>query len=216
MQLTAEIIQRCAGCTMPLARLWLPYLAAATSQYEITSRVRFAHFIAQVGHESASLTRTTENLNYSLPRLREVCEAAPVGSRWRSLLPRASQLAQNPQALANAAYAGRMGNGDEMSGDGWRYRGRGLLQNTGKANYEGVRDLLRESLPDVPDLVAMPDALSEPRWAAMAAAAFWHDHDLNALADAGEFRAITKRVNGGNNGAPDRLERFGRAMQALA
>ncbi len=94
--------------------------------------------------------------------------------------------------------------------------GRGLLQVTGRANYEAVRDLLRETVPGTPDLLQQPEALAEPRWAALSAAAYWHDHELNALADAGDMRGLTRRINGGFNGLPDRLARYEKARAALA
>lgn len=213
---TADILQRAVGCGRGLSLTWEKPIREACALFDITTAKRLSAFLATVGHESMGLARTTENLNYSLQRLREVCERAPPGSRWRSLLPRASQLAHNPAALANAAYGGRMGNGPEGSGDGYRYRGRGLIQTTGRTNYEATYDLLRDHVEGVPDLVAQPDALAEPKWAALSAGAFWCEHELNELADANEFRRLSTRVNGGNSGMADRLERYELARAVLA
>ncbi len=207
MQLTADNMQAATGCARGTALTWAPYLAAACAQYGITTAPRLAAFLAQVGHESAGFTATVENLNYSAEALQRTWP-----SRFTPEL--AAQLARKPQLIADRVYGGRMGN--KAPGDGWRFRGRGLLQVTGRANYEGVRDLLRQRIPDAPDLLQFPEALAEPKWAALSAAAFWHDHDLNALADAGEFRAMTRRINGGLNGMEDRQARYARARKALA
>ncbi|MBN7138984.1 DNA primase [Lysobacter enzymogenes] len=216
MPITADQLAAAVGCTRALAATWAPYLAHAYRLADISTLARLAPFLAQTGHESAGFSTTTENLSYSAERIADLATKARPGTRWRSLGPRAAELARQPAKLANAAYGGRMGNRDEASGDGWRYRGRGLIQNTGRANYEAVRDGLRAlGIADCPDFVALPDALSEPRWAALAAAMYWREHDLNALADAGDFDAITRRINGGAAGAADRRERYERAKKAL-
>lgn len=115
-------------------------------------------------------------------------------------------------------YEGRHDLGNTQPGDGSRYRGRGLIQTTGRYNYQRVRDRLRESFgdADVPDFEVEPEALEQPRWAALSAADYWDDRGLNALADSGDFLTMTKRINGGTNGLPDRLERWARAKEALA
>jgi putative chitinase len=213
VQLTADILQRC-GCARGVSLTWAKPLSDACALYEIDTPARMAAFLAQTGHESDGFTRTVENLHYSAPRIRELAAASPPGSRWHSLLGREAELSQNPAALAEAVYGGRMGN--NQPGDGYRFRGRGALMNTGRANYEAVRDLLREKVPTTPDLLAMPEALAEPKWASLAAAAFWHDHDLNALADVGSLDTITKRVNGGMIGSADRRARYAKARGALA
>jgi putative chitinase len=108
-----------------------------------------------------------------------------------------------------------MGNGPEGSGDGWKYRGHGLIQCTGKANHDGVMDLLRQHRADVPDFVAKPELLAEPLWAAFSAAAIWHIRGCNEAAHARDFRGITRKINGGLLGYPDRVERLNRATKAL-
>lgn len=207
MQLTADKMQAATGCQRGLALTWAPYLSDACTRYGITTPARLAAFLAQVGHESAGFSRTVENLNYS---------AAGLEATWPSRFTpaTAAQLARKPQLIAEHVYGGRMGN--KAPGDGWRYRGRGLLQVTGRANYEAVRDLLRQRCPETPDLLQSPDVLSEPKWAALSAAAYWEDHELNALADAGSFDTITRRINGGQTGAADRRARYQKARAALA
>jgi putative chitinase len=177
-------------------------------RYDIDTPARLAAFMAQVGHESGSLNRTVENLNYG---------AAGLLGTWPSRFTResAASLARKPEAIANKVYGGRLGNGDEASGDGWRYRGRGLIQITGKANYSGIRDTLRQRTPDAPDFVGQPELLETPQWAAMSAAAYWDDHDLNKLADVQDFRKITTRINGGQIGAADRNARYAKARRVF-
>lgn len=206
--ITANLLEAAVGCGRTLANTWAKPLVEACALYEITTPARLAAFLAQIGHESSGLSKTTENLNYG---------ANGLTATWpkRFDAATAAEYARQPQRIANKAYADRMGNGPESSRDGWKYRGRGLIQVTGKANYEAVRDLLRDSRKDVPDLVDDPDALSEPRWAALSAAAWWHSRDLNDLADRGAFTQITGRINGAQTGAADRKDRYERARKAL-
>ncbi|MCS9556842.1 glycoside hydrolase family 19 protein, partial [Pseudomonas aeruginosa] len=160
-------------------------------------------------HESSQLTRLVENLNYSAQGL-----AATWPSRYRGADGKpnalALNLARHPQATANNTYASRNGNGDEASGDGWCYRGRGLLQITGRANYRAAGAGLGQPLEQEPEL------LEQPEWAAISAAWWWASHDLNELADRGEFAAITRRINGGLNGQAERLALWERAKRVLS
>ena len=206
MQLTADKFAAATGCGRGTAQTWAPRLAEACPKYGITTPARLAAFLAQVGHESAGFMRTVENLNYSAGALQAVWP-----SRFTPAL--AASMARHPERIAEHVYGGRLGNGPEGSGDGWKYRGRGLIQVTGKANYEAVRDLLASQC--VPDLLAMPEVLAEPKWAALSACAYWADHHLNELADAGQFDAITRRINGGTTGSADRRARYERAKRAL-
>lgn len=206
MLLTADQLQRC-GITRGVALTWQLPLADACELYEINTPARLTSFVAQVGHESAGFTRTVENLNYS---------AAGLLKTWPShfTAEQAQQCAHNPDAIANQAYGGRMGN--TYPGDGAKFKGRGLLQITGRANYEAVTELLHERIASVPDLCVMPGILAEPKWAAYSAAAFWVDHGLNDLADIGAFDKITLRINGGQTGAVDRRARYEAAKRAIA
>src|SRR5690606_34485985 len=169
-----------------------PHLLRAMTRYGITTKVRQAAFLAQVGHESQGLTRMQENLNYS---------AAALQRTWPSRFTRdtAGAYARKPKAIANKVYANRMGNGGESSGEGWKYRGRGLIQLTGKTNYSRAADAL--GLP----LVDHPELLEDFEHAALSAAWWWSDRGLNELADRGEFEKITRKINGGLTGYDDRV-----------
>ncbi|HBO0403311.1 glycoside hydrolase family 19 protein [Pseudomonas aeruginosa] len=191
------------------AGFFVPALNAAMGRFGITSPVRVAAFLAQVGHESAHLTQLVENLNYSACGL-----AATWPSRYRSADGKpnalALNLARHPQAIANNTYASRNGNGDDASGDGWRYRGRGLLQITGRSNYRAAAAGLGQPLE------AEPELLEQPEWAALSAAWWWSTRGLNELADRVEFAAITRQINGGLNGQAERLALWERAKAVLS
>lgn len=118
--------------------------------------------------------------------------------------------------LAQSRYEGRRDLGNVNAGDGKRFMGRGLVQVTGRGNYKQMRDYLRRSVYGVPDFVASPELMEQPKWAAYSAAAYWDSRNLNGLADAGEFDKITKLVNGGFNGKPDRDALYAKAKKVLA
>jgi putative chitinase len=186
-----------------VAGKFTPGLNAAMAKYQITTPARMAAFIAQVGHESGQLTAVVENLNYS-------AQALQVTWPSRFSAEQAAACARQPEKIANIAYASRMGNGAPGSGDGWKYRGRGLIQVTGKANYQKCGDALGL------DLIAQPELLEQPANAAMSAAWFWSANGLNPLADAGDLHAITRKINGGLNGYADRAAIYARALKVLA
>jgi putative chitinase len=175
--------------------------------YGVNTRARWAAFIAQIAHESAQFTRLVEGLSYSVRGLM---------TTWPQRFPTervAQPFARNPERLANYVYANRLGNGPPESGDGWRYRGRGLIQITGKANYAEAGVALK--LP----LVAQPAMLERPTDAVRAAAWYWQTHHLNELADANSqdaFEAITQRINGGFTGLAERIALWRKAQGALA
>lgn len=181
---------------------WIQPLTAAMARYQINTPLRIAAFLAQVAHESARLTRVIENLNYGAPGLM---------ATWPKRFPdlaTAQKYERNPVEIANYVYGGRMGN--ESHGDGWRYRGRGPLQITGRNLYGLVGAAL--SL----DLIARPVLLEAPEHGAMAAGWFWSDHKhLNALADIGDMTGITRLINGGTHGLKDRLELYDVALDVL-
>jgi putative chitinase len=185
---------------------WAAAIATATDQYEITSPVRLAAFLAQIAQESSELRRLAEDLDYSTLRLMQV---------WPTRFPTAAAAApysHMPEKLANHVYAQRLGNGDEASGDGWRYRGRGLLQITGRANYQVLSEAMDHGFVDG------PDDLATMSWAALAAAQWWRSHGLNALADVGSdasFVAMTRAINGAEIGLPGRRLYWTRARAAL-
>lgn len=184
-----------------VAAAFTPVLNVAMGKYQIITPKRIAAFIAQVGHESGQLTRLVENLNYGADAL-----VATWPARFDAAL--AAQFARQPERIANIVYAARMGN--TAPGDGWTYRGRGLIQITGKANYKECGEAL--SL----DLVARPELLEQPANAAMSAAWFWSINGLSTLADAGDVAGITKRINGGTTGLADRQALYAQALKVLA
>ncbi|WP_443700298.1 glycoside hydrolase family 19 protein [Pseudomonas sp.] len=183
------------------AGVFVPALNTAMNRYGIVGAPRAAAFIAQVGHESGQLARLVENLNYSADGLMKTWP-----SRFDSV--RATAAARNPEQIANIVYAGRMGNG--APGDGWKYRGRGLIQVTGKTNYATCGEALGL------DLINQPELLEQPQYAAMSAAWFWSANGLNTLADAGDLTKITQRINGGTNGMADRQALYDKALKVLA
>ncbi|MFR0689552.1 glycoside hydrolase family 19 protein [Enterobacterales bacterium AE_CKDN230030158-1A_HGKHYDSX7] len=192
----------------PVAGVFLPALNEALPDFAIDTPWRVSAFLAQVGHESAQLTRCVENLTYSAQRL-----AAVWPRRFRSAdgspTALAREVAYQPERIANLVYAGRNGNGDEASGDGWRFRGRGLLQVTGRSNYRAVGEGLAQPF------VARPQLLAEPRWACRSAAWWWQRHGLSELADGGRFDEITRAINGGLTGREERQHLWRRAREVL-
>ncbi|MGA4635116.1 glycoside hydrolase family 19 protein [Pseudomonas solani] len=192
----------------PEAGVFISVLTPAMSRFSITTPARQSAFLAQCAHESAGFSRFAENLNYSASGL-----AATWPGRFRGAdgQPNALALAyqRRPAVIASYVYANRMGNGDEESGDGWRFRGRGLLQITGRGMYQRCGDAL--GLP----LLEQPDLLLQPEQAVLSAAWFWQSNSLNALADAGDFEAITRRINGGLNGLAERKALWLKAREAL-
>lgn len=184
-----------------VAGVFVPVLNTAMSRYQIVGLKRVAAFIAQVGHESGHLTRLVENLNYSADALRR---------NWpnRFNVELASAVARKPEQIANIAYGNRMGN--TSTGDGWKYRGRGLIQITGRVNYKACGVAL--SL----DLINQPELLEKPQHACMTAAWFWATKGLSTLADEGKFEIITQRINGGLNGLADRQMLYAQALKVLA
>jgi putative chitinase len=182
---------------------WLEPLNAAFAKYDISTPVRQAFFIGQCAHESGNFRILEENLRYSATALMRV---------WPSRFPNlevANQFAGNAEKIANKVYAGRMGNGNEESGEGYAYRGRGLFQLTGKENYANCGSGIGV------DLVGNPDWLLDPKYAALSAAWFWNKKGLNALADAQDTDTMTKRINGGLIGLDDRKVKIAKAISVL-
>lgn len=198
----ANTLAAAVGCNSGTATKWALPLTRAMTRFEINTPSRQAAFLAQVGHESRRLLVLEEDLNYRADRLQQ-------------MFPRyfnqklATDYARQPQRIASRIYAGRYGNGPEEGGDGWRYRGRGLIQITFRANYRECGLVLGV------DLEAEPDRLLEPDLAALSAGWYWQSKGLNRLADAGDFQRITLRVNGGLVGQDDRLALYATAKAAL-
>lgn len=171
--------------------------------FDSISIYRQAAFLAQTGHESGSFTAVKENLNYS---------AAGLLKTFKKYFP-SYELAllyeRQPEKIANRVYANRMGNGIEASGDGWKYRGRGLIQLTGKNNYIACSNDLEI------DLVNNPSWLETEEGAVKSALWYWNKHSLNAYADVEDIKGMTKVINGGYNGLADRIEKYNKAKDLL-
>jgi predicted chitinase len=183
----------------------LDALNAAMGQHAINTPLRVSHFLAQVVHESGHMKATVENLNYSPEGLLRLFP------KYFKTPDLANAYARKPEKIANRVYGGRMGNGNEASGDGYRYRGRGLIQLTGKSNYQAFSQWIGE------DLVANPNLVAE-RLAAHSAVFYWDTNGLNTLADTDDLAAVTRRINGGLIGFADRrllLEKAKRALSSL-
>jgi len=190
---------------------WAAALKPALDRFGITTPARQCAFLAQTGHESAQFSQLAESLNFkSVERLMEIYPRRFTDKEM------ALPFVGNPEGLGNRVYARRMGNGDETSGDGFRYRGRGLIQLTGRSNYQQAARALQLQLVESPDLVASPAV------AALTAAWFWDSRGLNALADdetddddREDFIEITRRINGGTNGLAERVKMFARLREVL-
>lgn len=188
--------------TLAKATQYLPSLLQAMSEFGIDTHQRAAAFIAQTAHESAGYSTFIENLNYS---------ASVLTKTWPTRFPGAlaAQYANNPEKIANRAYSNRLGNGSEVSGDGWRYRGRGVIQITGKTNYQACGQGL--GLP----LVSSPELLEDTVNAFRSAGWYWKSHKCNTYADNGDFIGLTMSINGGTNGLEDRKAYYLRAITTL-
>lgn len=181
-------------------------LTDACNRFGITTPLRQAAFVAQCAHESAGFTMLVENLNYHNAAILDGLFSAVHG-----LADAKALIAAGPIAIANRVYANRNGNGDESSGDGWAYRGRGLIQVTGRSNYSRMTVLIS----DGNDYESVPDLLAQPEWACLSAAAWWQSHGCNALADTGSIDQITRVVNGpAMAGEEDRRELYALAKGA--
>ena len=208
-----DIIESQLRQIIPGARnpqLWVPALNVAMNRFAINTTARIAAFLAQIAHESGELNRLIENLNYSAARLMQV---------WPRRFPtieKAVEFERNPEKLANHVYANRIGNGDTATGDGWKFRERGLIQVTGKGNYREVGLGIGLSLETSPELLEQPDP------AALSAAYFWKSRGLNELADDRnddnddeDFVRISVTINGGRAGLAQRREYWEKAKSIL-
>jgi putative chitinase len=168
-------------------------------KFQINTPLRLCHFLAQCGHESGNFKAVNENLNYGAKGLLGIFK------KYFPTEAKALEYERKPEKIANLVYGGRMGNGPEASGEGYKYRGRGYIQLTGKDNYAAFDKVVPENIVETPDLVATKYPLLSAAW-------FWNSRSLNALADKGsselEVTAITKKVNGGTIGLTDRIKHF--------
>lgn len=184
---------------------WFNEMQEAFPKYDIVTVARVASFIAQCAHESGGFSMMEENLNY---------RAATLTKLWPQRYPPgiAEQYAGKPELIANKSYGGRMGNGPEASGDGWKFRGRGLIQLTGRSNYTACS---RAMFGD-DTLLENPDILFDPYYAIHSACWFWDKMKLNQYADSGDIVTMTKKINGGTIGLDDRQKHFKHAMEVLS
>lgn len=182
---------------------WYEALCKILPDYEINTVPRVAAFLAQTAHESGGYKALRENLNYKAESLMRV---------WPRYFPdiaTAQHYAHNQEAIANRAYANRMGNGDEASGDGWRYCGRGLIQLTGKSNYQAFAESIETPVEEIPEyLGTFEGAIQSGCW-------FWESNNLNQYADKGDILTMTKRINGGTLGLADRQKHYDHAIHVL-
>lgn len=180
---------------------WFPVLQTELPKYFVNSPERVAMFLAQTAHESGDYSTLTENLNYS---------AKGLMTTWpkRFDAAKAAQCERKPELIANIVYANRMGNSNEQSGDGWKYRGRGILQITGRDNYK------KFSIDTFNDerVLANPDFILTVEGAVKSACWFWKRNMLNDLSDKSDIVNVTKRINGGTIGIEDRTEKFNRIL----
>jgi putative chitinase len=182
---------------------WVDALNETFERFNITTPAQQASFIGQCGHECGNFKVLEENLNYRAETLMKL---------WKARFPTieiANEYARNPKKIANKVYASRMGNRDESSGDGYRFRGRGCIQLTGHANYYHAGNACGE------DFVMNPDLVATPKYAALSAGFFWSTHKLNNFADVEDFKGMTKKINGGFIGLEDRIKHIRHALSVL-
>ena len=208
MPITEQQLLQVLPKARTVAGIFLPALNRAMLRWKIDSRLRAAAFLAQIGHESGQLRVLVENLNYSAEALVRTWPS-------RFTAQTAPAYARQPEKIANRVYGGRMGNGPEASGDGWRYRGRGLIQLTGRNNYRAAGAALGLPLEDQPGL------LEQAAHAAQSAAWWWAKHGLNELADAGRIQDIGSIINTGKpgrvpHGAAERKALYDIAVRVLS
>ena len=187
----------------PYVDYWHSAMERCLPDYDINTPQRVAAFMAQCGHESANFKFLKENLKYRAASLTKV---------WPKYFPNmdiANQYAGNEEKIANRAYANRMGNGPEESGDGWRFCGRGLIQLTGRNNYQNFADSIETDINDIPAYLAtFEGAVQSACW-------FWETNKLNQWADKGDMLTLTKRINGGTLGLDDRIKHYQHALHVM-
>jgi putative chitinase len=177
----------------------LAQIPDTAAKFELNTPLRLAHFLAQAGHESGGFKAVNENLNYGAKGLLGIFK------KYFPTEQKALLYERKPEKIANLVYGGRMGNGPEVSGEGYKFRGRGYIQLTGKDNYKAFDNVVTENITETPDLVATKYPLMSAAW-------FFHKNGLHKIADEGAtdevVTKVTKRVNGGTIGLPDRIKHF--------
>ena len=188
---------------------WADPLNETFERFGILTPRQQAAFIGQCGHESGNFRVLEENLNYRAATLLKLFPRTPKRT-WGFTPEEAAAYEKQPKKIANRIYGNRMSNRDEASGDGWRFRGRGILQLTGSANYYHAGKGLGV------DFIMEPDLVATPQYAALTAGWFWNTQKLNALAEAGNNLALTKKINGGTIGLDDRIKHTDQALALLS
>jgi putative chitinase len=187
----------------PYLTHWYEALSAILPEYEINTPQRVAAFVAQCAHESGNFRMLKENLNYRAVTLRKIFP------KYFPTDELAAQYAGKPEKIANRVYGGRMSNGPEESGDGWKFCGRGLIQLTGKDNYTRYAQSLEISLDEAAEhLTTFEGCVQSAAW-------FWEANNLNQWADSADILTMTKRINGGTIGLEDRIKHYNHAMHVL-
>lgn len=202
MELTLQQLRQMVP-GMPYSDHWHEALAQLLPDYEINTAQRIAAFVAQCAHESGNFVFIKENLNYKAESLRKVFP------KYFPTNELAQAYAKRPEMIANRVYGNRMGNGDEHSGDGYRYCGRGLIQLTGRTNYENFAASLEISPEEAAEYLATFEG------AAQSACWFWENNNLNVEADAGDIKKMTKKINGGYIGLEDRMAHYEHALKIM-
>ena len=202
MELTKEQLKQLLPKN-PYIDQWYKALSQLLPDYEINTPQRIAAFIAQCAHESGGFLFLTENLNYKAESL------VKVFPKYFKDLATAKAYEKKPEKIANKIYADRMGNGNELSGDGYKYRGRGLIQLTGKTNYTWFAASLQISPEEAAEYTQTFEG------AAQSACWFWETNGLNAFADKGDILGMTKKINGGTIGLEDRKKHYEHALHVL-
>lgn len=205
MELTLEQLKKLLSSN-PYVAHWYDALSQLLPDYEINTSERIAAFIAQCSHESNGFTALKENLNYKPASLRKIFAKYFPSDELANAY---CSMPNKQEAIANRVYANRMGNGDESSGDGYRYCGRGLIQLTGKDNYTWFAASLNISADEASEYLATFEG------AAQSACWFWENNNLNQWADAGDIVKMTKIINGGTIGLEDRIKHYEHALHVL-
>ena len=213
MTISLTFLMKATGSNQGNAEKYLPFIQATAEEYEINTPQRISGFLSQIGAESGGLSSVKENLNYKVSAILALFGRHRISEADAHKYGRDDATGQkaNQEMLANLLYGGEFGKknlGNTDSGDGWKFRGRGLKQLTGRSNYQRCGHDIGI------DLIANPDYILTPKGAADSAGWFWDKNGLNVIADTSDVKAMTKRINGGNNGLARREELFTVAMAA--
>jgi len=205
--MTQDEFTRAAGLSLAMGAKWFPFIDAAMREFKIDTPLQKAHFIAQVGHESGGFTRIVESLNYSVEGLLATFPSR-ITKAQAQMLGRSATQAADQRQIANLVYGNRLGN-RAGTDDGWNFRGRGLIQITGRSNYKACGEVLKI------DLENQPATLAEEKYAALSAGWFWQSRNINAAAERDDLTGVRKLVNGGTNGIDDCAARLAKAKAVL-